>query len=175
VVEEGLAPTEQAPDREDDGAPEEAVAEERARAKEVAELQARLRRALADLDNLRKRYERELARERAAARAQAAGEWLPVVDNLDRALLHADADLAGVVEGVRAVRDQAVAVLARLGFPRYEETGEPFDPVRHEAVGLVEPRPDIRPGTVVEVVRPGYGTEEAVLRPAGVIVASGVE
>ena len=118
------------------------MAEERARAKEVAELQARLRRALADLDNLRKRYERELARERAAARAQAAAEWLPVVDNLDRALLHADDDPAGVVEGVRAVRDQAVAVLARLGFPRYEETGEPFDPVRHEAVGVVAAPPD---------------------------------
>jgi molecular chaperone GrpE len=181
VAEEGLAPAGQAHDRDDrdgqdaDGAPEEAAAEERVRAKEAADLEARLRRALADLDNLRKRYERELARERAAARAQAAAEWLPVVDNLDRALLHADADPAGVVEGVRAVRDQAVAVLARLGFPRFdEEVGRPFDPVRHEAVGVVAD-PDVKPGTVLEVVRPGYGTDEAILRPAGVIVASGAQ
>ena len=80
------------------------------------------------------------ARERAAERARVAAEWLPVVDNLDLALEHAGGRPGAIVEGVRAVRDQALAVLARLGFPRLDDVGEPFDPARHEAVGAVESR-----------------------------------
>jgi molecular chaperone GrpE len=60
-------------------------------------------------------------------------------------------------------------VLARLGFPRFEDVGERFDPSRHEAVGAIEA--DAPAGTVVAVVRPGYGTPETVLRPAAVVVA----
>src|SRR5262245_47198926 len=71
-----------------------------------AELTDRWRRAAADLDNLRKRYARELAREREAERARVAATLLPIVDNLDLALAHADADPATIVPGVRAVRDQ---------------------------------------------------------------------
>ena len=139
----------------------------------LAEMEDRLRRALADLDNLRKRTARELAEARASERARVAVEWLPVVDNLDRALHHADADAASLVAGIRAVRDLALSTLARLGFPRLEDVGEPFDPVRHEAVGTLDS--DAPAGTVVAVVRPGYGTPEAVLRPAGVMVAKGAE
>jgi molecular chaperone GrpE len=127
-----------------------------------------LLRALADLDNLRKRFEREVARERAAERALVAAEWLAIVDNLERALAHADDD-DPVVQGLRAVRDQAVDLLARLGYPRYDTVGEPFDPARHEAVSAVES--DAPPGTVVAVVRPGYGTAESTLRPASVVVS----
>ena len=64
------------------------------------------------------------------------------------------------------MRDQALAVLARLGFPRFETLGERFDPTRHEAVGAIDA--DAPPGTVVAVVRPGYGTPETMLRPAAV-------
>jgi molecular chaperone GrpE len=67
------------------------------------------------------------------------------------------------------VRDRAVAVLARLGFPRFEDVGERFDPFRHEAVGAIEA--DAPAGTILAVVRPGYGTPETVLRPAAVVVA----
>jgi molecular chaperone GrpE len=137
----------------------------------VAELEDRWRRALADLDNLRKRYARELDRERAAERARVAAQWLPVVDDLDRALAHAADDPTAIVEGVHAVRDHAMAVLARLGYPRYEEVGVPFDPVQHEAVRVVEDA-EAAPGTVVEVLRPGYGREEHWLRPAAVAVAT---
>src|SRR5918996_5393747 len=137
----------------------------------VAELEDRWRRALADLDNLRKRYARELDRERAAERARVAAQWLPVVDDLDRALAHADEDPSAVLEGVRAVRDHALAVLARLGYPRYEEVGVPFDPARHEAVKVVHDA-EAAPGTVVEVLRPGYGQGERWLRPAAVGVAT---
>ena len=141
-----------------------------AQSRDLSELEDRLRRALADMDNLRKRCARDIDRERAAERARVATAWLPIVDNLELALQHAE-DTPGLVEGVRAVHQQAVATLARLGFPRFDAVGQPFDPTLHEAVGTVE---DGAPAwTVVAVVRPGYGTPEALLRPAGVVVARG--
>ena len=143
---------------------------EGAQSRELAELEGRLRRALADMDNLRKRCARDVERERGAERARVAAAWLPIVDNLELALQHAE-DTPGLVEGVRAVHQQAVATLARLGFPRFDAVGQPFDPTLHEAMGTVE---DGAPAwTVVAVVRPGYGTPEALLRPAGVVVARG--
>jgi molecular chaperone GrpE len=141
-----------------------------AQSRGLAELEDRLRRALADMDNLRKRCARDIDRERAAERARVAAAWLPIVDNLELALQHAE-DAPGLVEGVRAVHQQAVATLARLGFPRFDAVGQPFDPALHEAVGTVEDGAPAR--TVVAVVRPGYGTPDALLRPAGVVVARG--
>ena len=85
----------------------------------LREVEDRWRRALADLDNLRKRHARELEREAAAERARTAAAFLPVIDNLELALNHAAADPGAIVEGVRAVRDQAVNVLERLGYPRH--------------------------------------------------------
>lgn len=142
------------------------------RDEEVRQLDDRLRRALADLDNLRKRYAKDLTRERDAERARLAAEWLPVVDNLELALQHADSDADAVVQGIRAVHEQAVATLGRLGFPRFEAVGQAFDPVRHEAVATAVDA-GAPEGTVVAVVRPGYGTAESLLRPAGVVVSKG--
>ena len=136
----------------------------------VAALEDRLRRALADLDNLRKRHARDLDRERAAAANRVAAAWLPVLDNLDLALGHAGADPSTIIEGVRAVREQALAVLASLGFSRYDEVGVPFDPAQHEVVNVVDDS-EAAPGTVVRVLRPGYGTAERQLRPGAVTVA----
>ena len=143
----------------------------------LAGLQARLAeaedqklRALADLDNLRKRCAAQVERAEADACAQVARQWLPVVDNLERALEHAAADPRMIVEGIQAVRQQALGVLASLGFPRRDDTGATFDPARHEAVAATyDPR--VPPGTVVQVVRPGYGTPDRQLRPAQVVVA----
>jgi len=143
----------------------------------VADLEARLAaaedqrlRALADLDNLRKRCAAQVERAGADARAQVAGQWLPVVDNLERALEHATADPHTIVEGIQAVRQQALAVLAGLGFPRRDDTGATFDPARHEAIATTHD-PRVPPGTVVQVVRPGYGASDHQLRPAQVVVA----
>lgn len=144
----------------------------------IADLRSQVRacedewkRALADADNLRKRFAREAEAMREREREAVVRQWLPVVDNLDRALEHAGADPQAIIEGVRAVRDQAVAVLAGLGFGRRDDTGEPFDPARHDAVGS-RPGSGAAPGTVVEVVRPGYGSGERQLRPASVVVAA---
>jgi len=143
----------------------------------LAGLQARLAeaedqklRALADLDNLRKRCAAQVERAEDDARAQVARQWLPVVDNLERALEHAAADPRTIVEGIQAVRQQALGVLASLGFPRRDDIGATFDPARHEAVAATyDPR--VPPGTIVQVVRPGYGEPDRQLRPAQVVVA----
>jgi molecular chaperone GrpE len=149
-----------------DGAPVDAATVVDA---QLADAEARLQRALADFDNLRKRYEREVARERAAERAGVVRDWLPIVDNLERVLEHAQEDPSILIEGVRAVRDAAVDLLDRLGFPRFDDVGKQFDPSRHDAIAMVAG--DAPSGTVVDVVRPGYGTDESVLRPASVVVA----
>src|SRR4051794_4238132 len=115
----------------------------------LREAEDRWRRALADLDNLRKRHARELNGQAAAERARTAAAFLPVIDNLELALNHAAADPGAIVEGVRAVRDQAVNVLERLGYPRQAESGVPFDPARHEVVGVVQ-EPGADPNTVVQ-------------------------
>jgi molecular chaperone GrpE len=137
---------------------------------ELARLEDRWRRAVADLDNLRKRYARELDRERMVERSRVAGAWVPIVDDLERALAYEGGHSSAVIEGVRTILDQAVKVLEQLGYPRDEQTGVPFDPERHEVVGIID-RPETAPGTVVEVLRPGYGEGGKQLRPAAVVVS----
>lgn len=161
MQEQDTAPTD---DPDTTPAPEVAAAEQRA-----VEFEDRYKRAVADLDNMRKRYARELDRERSEERSRALAALLPIVDNLELALTHAEADPQTIVDGVRSVRDQAVEVLAKLGYPRQDDVGVPFDPNRHEVVRIVE---DVQApaGTVVEVLRPGYGTGQRQLRPAAVAV-----
>ena len=137
---------------------------------EVAKLDDRWRRAVADLDNLRKRYARDLDRERVAERSRVAGAWLAVVDNLERAIAEMSDRSDAIVEGVRSTLGQAIQLLERLGYPRDAESGVPFDPQRHEVVSVVE-QGDSAPGTVVEVLRPGYGQGSRQLRPAAVVVS----
>jgi molecular chaperone GrpE len=142
----------------------------------IEELEDRWRRVAADLDNLRKRYSREMAKERADERELVASSFLPVLDNIDRALEHAGSDPQAIAEGVRAVREQALAVLAGLGFHRDDVSGVPFDPSRHEVVGVVGARgADVEPGSVAAVHRPGYSGPGRQLRPAAVTVAQSQE
>ncbi|MGO9781618.1 MAG: nucleotide exchange factor GrpE [Streptosporangiaceae bacterium] len=137
----------------------------------IAELEDQQLRALADVDNMRKRCARDIERARSGERARVASEWLPVLDNLDLALAHADADPAVIIDGVRAVRDQAASVVQRLGFPRRDDVGTVFDPSRHDAIGS-RAGTDAKAGTVVEVLRPAYGEGDHQLRPALVVVAT---
>jgi molecular chaperone GrpE len=150
---------------------DDAGATEAALRAELADMEDRWRRSVAELDNQRKRADRDAGLRREEERGRAAAQWLPVLDNLDLALQHADADPDSIVAGVRAVRDQAIAVLSGLGFPRREDdAGAPFDPARHEAVAAV---PDTEhEGQVLQVVRPGYGVGDHQLRPASVVVAT---
>src|ERR1700684_975931 len=139
-------------------------------AERIAELEHLRLRARADWDNVRKRCAAQVSRAEAEARAAVTRQWLAVVDNLDLALAHAEADPETIVEGVRAVRDQALGVLGRLGFPRRDDRGARFDPARHEAIAS-RPDPGAEADVVAEVVRPAYGEGDHQLRPAQVVVA----
>jgi molecular chaperone GrpE len=131
---------------------------------------------VAELDNLRKRFKRQLAEQARAERARTAAVFLPVLDNLELALRHADADAAAIVTGVRAVHSQAIDVLNALGYQRIDTTGVRFDPARHEAAGSVPAADGVPAGTVVDVHRAGYAAADGTLvRPAVVTVAQPAE
>lgn len=153
--------------------PGEGVADNAAEtAKQIAELDDLWRRTAAELDNFRKRCAKDVNRARELERASVAARWLPVLDNLERALEHASSNPDQIVDGVRAVHQQALTVLADLGYPRRDdETGKPFSPAHHEAVSTIAAA-DLVPGTVAHVIRPGYGSDDQILRPASVIVAT---
>jgi molecular chaperone GrpE len=137
----------------------------------VVELEDRWRRAVAELDNVRKRFERQLAESVRAERARTASSFLPVLDNLELALRHAGADPTSIVTGVQAVHQQGLDVLAGLGYQRIVPVGERFDPARHEAARVASAE-GVEAGTVVEVHRAGYVDPAGVLvRPAVVTVA----
>ena len=99
-----------------------------------------------------------------------ARAWLPIVDNLERAVSQTGDQSDALVEGVRSILSQAIQLLEQLGYPRDAESGVPFDPQRHEVVSVVD-QGDSAPGTVVEVLRPGYGHGSNQLRPAAVVVS----
>ena len=153
--------------RPEDQAVADTIADQAA---QIAELEDARLRALADLDNMRKRCAAQIRRAEDDARAAVARQWLPMIDSLDLALAHATADPATIVDGVEAVRQQALGVLAGLGFPRRDDRGARFDPTRHEAVAT-RPDPGTEADTVADVVRPGYGEGDHQLRPAQVVVA----
>jgi molecular chaperone GrpE len=133
------------------------------------DLDDRYKRALADLDNYRKRAAREIERRSNDSREAVALDWLEAVDSVERALLMAEPD-SPLALGLRAVLEQMDAILERQGLSRIGAPGEPFDPERHEAVGVVQT--DAGPGrTVVEVARSGYMIGDRVLRPAQVVVS----
>jgi len=154
------------------GAPESAAPEiGPAAAQRIAELEDLRLRALADLENLRKKCAGQVSRAEAETRARVSLQWLPVVDNLERALAHAQADPGSIADGVQAIRNQAVSVLAQLGYPRRDDDlGAEFDPARHEAIASRHD-PGVPEGSVVEVVAPAYGEGDRQLRPAQVVVA----
>ena len=138
----------------------------------VATLEDQARRALADLDNSNKRHARDLERVRADERAEVSRQFLQVVDHLQLALEHAGSDPESIIAGVEQVLADVNDTLARLGFERIDDVGVPFDPAKHEAVSVVE-LDGVAPGTVVHVVRPGFGEGRAQLRPASVVVSTG--
>ncbi len=129
-------------------------------------------RTQADFENYRKRAARESAAAQERGAIALAKEMLPALDNLDRALAAAAQD-DPLLEGVRLVRSELSAALARAGIESFSPAGEAFDPVLHEAVATAaQPADGASGGTVVEVYQPGYRLGETVIRPARVVVAA---
>jgi molecular chaperone GrpE len=126
-------------------------------------------RTQADFENYRKRVARESAAAQERGVAKLAKELLPALDNLDRALEAAE-EQDPLLEGVRLVRAELAAALARVGVESYDPAGEPFDPTHHEAMAQ-QPVEGAESGTVVEVYQPGYRLNGTVIRPARVVVA----
>jgi molecular chaperone GrpE len=106
-------------------------------------------------------------------RGKFARDLLPVVDNLQRALDAARQEIerSRLAKGVDLVRSQLLDIFGRYGITPIDALGQPFDPHRHESVQQ-QFRPDLAPGTVVEVLEPGYSLHERILRPSKVVVAA---
>jgi molecular chaperone GrpE len=141
-------------------------------ANERDEYLALAQRTQADFENYRKRVARESAAAQSRGCIVLAKELLPALDNLDRALEAAAKD-DPLLDGVRLVRSELSAALARTGIESFSPAGEVFDPSVHEAVATSEqPADGAVSGTVVEVYQPGYRLGETIIRPARVVVAA---
>ena len=129
-------------------------------------------RAMADLDNQRKRAQREREEYTRYANETLLRELLPVLDNFDRALgaARAESEAQSLRAGVELIQRELLKVLEKFGVTPYSALGQPFDPERHEAVQRVI-KPDARDMTVVEEIQRGYVLNGRVLRPAIVVVA----
>ncbi len=147
---------------------------------ENADLKDRVLRLAAEIENLRKRMEREIADTRAYAITKFARDMLTVTDSLNRAMLvlpaeardTADGPMKSLIEGIELTEREMQRLLAVHGVRQIEAEGQKFDPHKHQAMFEV---PDAtRPeGTVVQVVQTGYAIGDRVLRPAMVGVAKG--
>ncbi len=141
---------------------------------DLADARDRLLRAAAEMENLRRRTEREMADARQYAVTTFARDVLPVVDNLRRALDSAghlaEGKATTFVEGVEMTERELLRVLEKNGVRRIDAVGQKFDPHRHQAMLEVETTA-VPPGTVAEVAQPGYAIGDRILRPALVAVA----
>jgi molecular chaperone GrpE len=129
-------------------------------------------RAQADLENYRRRSQREKEDLAKFANEAILREILPVMDNLERALQHAGSaqEAGGLVQGVEMTMEQLRKVLEKFGVKAIDAVGEPFDPARHEAMGQVETE-EYPPNTVTQVLQGGYLLNERLLRPSLVMIA----
>jgi molecular chaperone GrpE len=151
-----------------------------AAAQEAADLKDKLLRALAEMENLRRRTEREVADARLYGIASFARDILGVADNMDRALQALDTDLRekadattkALLDGVELTERELLKVLEKHGVKKFEPLGEKFDPNLHQAMFEL-PDPSRPAGTVAQVMQPGYMIGERMLRPALVAVAKG--
>ncbi|HEX5104955.1 MAG TPA: nucleotide exchange factor GrpE [Pirellulaceae bacterium] len=174
--------------------PEAALVAGEAAERKIADLEAQLReetqralRAQAELENYRKRVQREVSDERRYAALPLVRDLLPAIDNLQRAIdatptrsVSEDASKSTVesnavlLEGVKMVVAQLETVLKQHHCQPIEAAGQPFDPNQHEAIAQ-EPSSEYPAGTVTRAVQAGYKLHDRVVRPAQVFVSTGPE
>lgn len=147
---------------------------------ENAELRDRLLRSVAEMENLRKRTEREIADTRSYAISGFARDMLTATDSLSRALTvlpaetreTADGTMKSLIDGIEMTEREMQRLLAKHGVKPIEAEGQKFDPHKHQAMFEV-PDPTRPEGTIVQVVQAGFAIGDRVLRPAMVGVAKG--
>ncbi|MEQ1615588.1 MAG: nucleotide exchange factor GrpE [Hyphomicrobiaceae bacterium] len=146
---------------------------------QVKDLTDRLLRAHAEMDNIRKRTERDKADTIKYAISKFAGDIVTVGDNFQRAIsavpagaAEADSALKSLVEGVTLTEREFLGVLERHGVKRLDPKGQAFDPNFHQAV-MEQDNRDVPAGTILQVFQVGYQIEDRILRPAMVIVSKG--
>jgi molecular chaperone GrpE len=156
------------PSGEEDPANEAERIVEEPEVEEPEDYLALAQRIQADFEHYRKRAAREAAAAGERAKSGLVRELLPIVDNLERALVSAQEGEQHLAEGVRLVHSELIAVLERNGIQQFNPAGDKFDPSEHEALSV---RNDGEPGVVLEVVERGYRANGTVLRPARVVVS----
>ncbi|MFT4096854.1 MAG: nucleotide exchange factor GrpE [Rhodoblastus sp.] len=143
---------------------------------ENAALKDRVLRAMAEVENVRRRAEKEVSDARAYGASNFARDMLTFADNLGRALENAPKDAEGalktMIEGVGVIAADFQSRLARHGVKKMEPQGQKFDPNQHEALFEI-PDESVPNGTVLQVMEPGYTIADRVLRPAKVGVSRG--
>ena len=130
-------------------------------------------RAVAELDNVRKRAQRDIEAANRYGLEKFAAELLPVHDSLELAVQSAgqpSVDIDSLRQGQEATLKLLAKALEKLGVTPVQPLGAPFDPARHEAM-MARESPDAEPNTVIQVVQTGYELNGRLLRPARVIVA----
>lgn len=128
-------------------------------------------RAVAELENLRKRNAREVENAHKFGAERLAAALLPVRDSMEAAIASADnADAAALLEGQRATLRLLDEALKSAGIEEIDPEGEPFDPSQHEAMSML-PSAEVEPNSVLQVVQKGYQIHERIVRPARVIVS----
>jgi molecular chaperone GrpE len=139
---------------------------------ELQQILSKYRSAADEFEQARARLRKEVAKDAERGRRALLVSFVEILDNLDRAVAAAAGRTDDpLVAGLSLVHQQFIGVLESLGITRISPIGEPFDPVRHEAVATTPPGDGIPPGQIVGIVRPGYLIGEEVLRPAMVAVA----
>lgn len=135
---------------------------------EQTEKADQLLRLTAEFDNFRRRTVKEKDDLRLTANADLLSSLLPVLDNFERALLHAEN--SPVLEGILMVQKQLMEILQNNGLTRVGEVGEEFDPKFHDGI-MQEEKEGVAPDTILEVLQPGYSFHDKLLRAAMVKVA----
>ena len=132
-------------------------------------------RAAADFDNFRKRTRKEIEDARLSGREDILKDFLPVFDNLARAIQSAEraTEVKPVAEGLQMILKQFIDTCARSGITKVATVGAPFDPQVHEAIQQIETN-EHPPGTIVAEVQPGYRNGDKLVRAAMVVVAKPV-
>ncbi|MEE9543001.1 MAG: nucleotide exchange factor GrpE [Thermodesulfobacteriota bacterium] len=133
-------------------------------------------RARADLENYKVRAAKERTEYIQHANDKVIGEFLNILDNMERALEHSDSsdDVDSLADGVKHIHDNMISILATLGLKPVEAVGRAFDPNIHEAISHEEDS-ESEPGTVIREFKKGYYLHDRLLRPATVSVSKAPE